>query len=126
MVVSNGDREATSGDAAIPAQGTVLFIFNGDQFVSVDSLRSQMKNLTGITELKAAKDLQIGNFSFEAASFKFSSDSSIPKSAVLFHNSLGAIAGSTKFSFVRGVLSTTSLSVESIVSDVDVKYNIIK
>jgi hypothetical protein len=85
-----------------------------------------MRQLLHVTDLKASNDLFIGNVTFEAARFKLSPETLIPKSALLFLSGSGFLTGTPKLTFSNGVLSTTAASIDRLAGDLDASYRTIR
>lgn len=126
VIVSNTDADFTSGAAAIPPGSTILFIYDGNAWTAVDALRAPMRELLHVTDLKASNDLSIGNVTFEAARFKLSPDTLIPKSALLYLSGSGFVTGTPKLTFSNGVLSTTAASIDRLAGDLDAAHRNIR
>lgn len=66
VIISNLDDQDTTGAANIPAQSTVMFVYDGHEYVDIQALKSPIQELRRIKSFEAANDLDIGNFSFTA------------------------------------------------------------
>ena len=127
LVITNSDESPTIGDAEIPPKTSVLFVYDGKRFASIDSLRAPMQHLTGVQSLQANADLDIGNHTFSAAAFAFSpGKSEIPKNSLLFAGAGGLIKGNNGLSYSKGTLKVSAISVDTIQSNVDFQLHTIE
>ena len=127
VVVTNSDKNPTSGDAIIPSGATVVFVNNGEKFVAIDALNAPISHLDGVKSLRAADDLDIGNFSLTAGGFVLSTESGkVSKNSVLTVGANGAIRGASGLLFSKNVLSVPGLAVDRLTTDVDAQYHSIE
>ena len=123
MVISNMDDQATQGSVSVPGNTTVLLIYNGDRWVSIDSLKAPTESLHGVRSFLAATDLDIGNFTLSAAGL---GATQIPPGSVVVAGPRGVLEGAEGLSFSRGVLSVKEIAIQRLVGDIDAKSRRIK
>ena len=69
LVVTNDDEQpliCKNTDVEVPRGGTILLLFDGVEWHSLDALNSAAKDLTDISQLTATRDINIGNHTLGA------------------------------------------------------------
>lgn len=123
IIVTNSDADATSGEAVIPPGTTVLFLSDGNRFVSIDALRAPMAHLRGVATLQAAADLDIGNHTLSAAALAFSTNRPVERNAILFAGPSGVIRPAAGLSYNKGVLSMPTVLASALGGDMDCQFH---
>lgn len=124
LIVSNLDADATAGPS-IPPGSTVLFVYDTNRWVDVQSLHSPMSSLKGVQVLEAANDLSIGaNVTFETGKLRVSQ---LPRYSIPVVGMGGLLLGSEKFVFnAKGVLVTPAIKAAKLAGDMDVGGNTLR
>lgn len=116
MAILNMDEQPTGGGLSIPSNTSVMLIYNGDRWIPMDSLKVPTEYLLGVRSLRAVDDLDIGDFTFTAASF---SATKIPSGSLVVTGSKGVFEGAEGVSFSKGILKVNDISIQRLASDVD-------
>ena len=125
LIIRNNDKSPlhmTKSGQHLPFGSTALFVFDGSEWRDIHALSAHLDKLTGLTSLEVENDIYIGNHTFEAGGFKASS---INRGEVVVGGIGGVLRGRQGLTYRSGVLSTPSIKVGSLVSDVDAKSNTI-
>ena len=121
LIIRNNDKSslqmAKSGQY-LPFDSTALFVFDGSEWRDIHALSAHLDKLTGLTSLEVSNDIYIGNHTFEAGGFKASS---INRGEVVVGGIDGVLRGRQGLTYKSGVLSTPSIKVDTLESDIDAK-----
>ena len=121
LVISNEDTEDTM-NPVIPSGVTVQFIYNGFEWVDISSLRSPMQIIKNVKEFRALNDLSIGNVTVEMGSIRLTN---LNRMSVPIVGVGGILVESEGLKYGKGILTTPAVSIQRIISDVDVRGNTI-
>eukprot|EP01041_Mallomonas_annulata_P001065 gene1065-2084_t len=115
LIITNNDMEPTM-NPSIPSGSTVMLLFNGHIWTDIAALKAPMQELRGVRTLEAVNDLYIGNVTVEMGRIRLQQ---ITRGAVPFSGVGGVLVGSEAFTYSKGVLSSPSLRVDRLSSDID-------
>lgn len=125
LIIRNGDSSPLhlkEQDLRIVFGATVLFVFDGDSWRDLHALTVQLDRLSDVKTLEVANDVYIGNHTLEAGGIKISN---IERGQVLVGGIGGVLRGRQGLTYGSGILSTPSLKVNTLESDVDANSKII-
>ncbi|CAM9517815.1 unnamed protein product [Phaeothamnion confervicola] len=120
MVVRNADAEPTSGAAVIPPGYTVVFVHDGRRWRDLRALESASMALHGVTALRAAADLDIGDFTLRARHLAAAGNA---PGRVAIYGGGGVLAGhdDLRWDGAGATLATPRLRAPEMAGDVDFK-----
>lgn len=100
LLISNLDSEAISGVADVDSYSTLLFIFDGQRFNSVQASRSQSRELVNVRVLEISQDLHVGNHSFGANNLV---SSSLTEGGIIVAGFGGLLVSPPALNFRKGI-----------------------
>jgi hypothetical protein len=95
---------------------TILFIFNGHEWLDIQSLSTSIERLTNIQEFTLQNDVNVGNFTITSGGYRMLG---INKGEVLVGGIGGALKGRKGLTYSNGVLATQGFQFQSLESDVN-------
>ena len=127
MIFSNADTASSAvlspsasaggGELSVPAETTILLVFNGRGWTDLHALKAPMTSLTRIQRLEAAADLHIGNHSLSAA--RFQATAATPGSVLFVGKNSFLSEHRGKFTYSRGVLTAPALKIDKLAGGLD-------
>uniref|UniRef100_A0A7S2WWA7 Peptidase S74 domain-containing protein n=1 Tax=Rhizochromulina marina TaxID=1034831 RepID=A0A7S2WWA7_9STRA len=115
LLISNGDAQATTGAAEIPAQRSVLFLFSEAKasWVPLTTLDSRNSRLEGVTSFRAANNLDIGPVTLKAQQLVAAGQVA---GQVALYGAGGLLVGDDQLTFdvETGTLRVSKLSVSQV------------
>ena len=115
-VVSTNHHNHATRTIQIPTDVTVILIFNGYDWLDIQSLSTSVDRLKNIQELTFQNDVDVGNFTITAGGYRMLG---INKGEVLVGGIGGSLKGRKGLTYSNGVLSTQGLKAQSLESDLD-------
>jgi hypothetical protein len=117
VIISNKDKQDTTGDVSVPSGSTLLFIFDGTNWVDMEALKAPIiQNFKKIKSLKVDNNIDIGDHEFSSGRLK--SNSMRAKSIPVIDRN-GEFQDPEKFYYSNGVLTFPSLKTARFLSDID-------
>jgi hypothetical protein len=116
QVLSTNHHNHVIKTIKIPSQVTVILIFNGYDWLDIQSLSSSIDRLKDIQELTFQNDIDVGNFTITSGGYRMAG---INKGEVLVGGIGGALKGRKGLTYSNGILSTQGLKAQVLESDLD-------
>eukprot|EP01032_Pedospumella_encystans_P013943 gene13943-16031_t len=120
LLISNNDSIVTSGRVQIPPYTTVLLVYDGENWVSVDALKAPMHVLENVRTFTATADLNIGPHTLSALRFQ---STSLNTNSIVYSGNSGVLTTSDKFTYTKGVLAAPAMKVENLLCALDARGN---
>ena len=122
LIILNKDMQPTL-NPQVPSGAGVVFIYDGDNWIDIQSLKVPSSHITDVEELTAANDLHIGNVTIEMGRLKLMN---YKKSGLIYMGINGVVSTNDKITFTRNTLSTPAIKAERLAADIDVHGHIVK
>lgn len=100
----------------IPSNVSILLIYNGYDWIDIQSLSTSIEKLKNIQELTFQNDVNVGNITMTTGGYRMYG---LNKGEVLVGGIGGTIKGRKGLIYSNGILSTQGLKVEILESDID-------
>ena len=123
LILTNNAVSRLVGDVTIPPMTTILLIYNGERWQSIDSLKTSTEELRNVKVLEVVNDISIGNFTLSAGSLR---STALSRGAVPVATGSGLLIDTKKMYFEKGILRIPNIRVSNLLSDLDAKGNMIR
>jgi hypothetical protein len=97
---------------------TIFLLFNGHEWIDIQSLSSSIDKVTNLQELTLQNDVDVGNFTITTGGYRMHG---LNKGEVLVGSVGGTIKGRKGLTYSNGILSTQGLKAETLESDIEGK-----
>ena len=123
LVVSNNDRQPLvlqGRDLAVPAGSTVMLLYDGVTWTSLDALNSAAKELEDIQELTINSDVYVGNYTMGAGQLQATG---LEPGRLVVSGVDGLLVDYPMLSYLRGVLSAPAVKFGKLLAELDARGN---
>lgn len=115
-LISTNLHDKTVKTLKLLPQTTLMLVFNGHEWIDIQSIATSIDKLQNINEFTINNDIHMGNHSITTGGYRMIG---LNKGEILVGSIGGAIKGRKGLTYSNGILSTIGLKVETLESDLN-------